>query len=60
MAEGGYQIVLVEDTLSDVFLIREALEQAGLRFELQVLENGEKPWSSWLKSNATHLRLFQA
>ena len=42
MADGAFQIVLVEDTLSDVFLIREALEQGGLRFELQVLENGEK------------------
>jgi len=37
-----FQIVLVEDTESDVFLIREALLRAGLAFELDVLEDGEK------------------
>ncbi len=42
MAERPLQILLVEDTESDVFLIREALEQAGLIFELKVLDDGEK------------------
>jgi CheY-like chemotaxis protein len=42
MSESLFQIVLVEDAESDVFLIREALEQAGLAFELQVLDDGEK------------------
>jgi CheY-like chemotaxis protein len=37
-----FQILLVEDTESDVFLIREALTSAGLAFELQVLADGEK------------------
>jgi CheY-like chemotaxis protein len=41
MSEARFQIVLVEDTELDVFLIRQALEQAGLRFELCVLGNGE-------------------
>jgi two-component system, chemotaxis family, response regulator Rcp1 len=37
-----YQILLIEDAESDVLLIREALEQAGLEFELHVLGDGEK------------------
>jgi DNA-binding response OmpR family regulator len=36
------RIVIVEDNDPDVFMVREALEQAGLRFELQVLDDGEK------------------
>lgn len=42
MSEPRFQIVLVEDAEPDVFLVREALEHAGLRFELQVLDDGEK------------------
>jgi CheY-like chemotaxis protein len=42
MSEAPFQIVLVEDTELDVFLIRQALEQAGLAFELRVLGNGEE------------------
>ena len=42
MSEAPFQIVLVEDNELDVFLIRQALEQAGLRFELCVLSNGEE------------------
>jgi CheY-like chemotaxis protein len=42
MIGSPFQIVLIEDTASDVFLIREALEQAGLAFELRVLDDGEK------------------
>jgi chemotaxis family two-component system response regulator Rcp1 len=42
MSASPIRIVLVEDTGSDVFLIREALEQAGLVFDLYVLEDGEK------------------
>jgi CheY-like chemotaxis protein len=38
----AFRLVLVEDTEPDVFLVREALRQAGLDFELQVLEDGEK------------------
>lgn len=37
-----FRLVLVEDTEPDVFLVREALRQAGLDFELQVLDDGEK------------------
>jgi len=37
-----FRIILVEDTELDVFLIRQALEQAGLAFELRVLSNGEE------------------
>ncbi len=42
MSASPFRIVLVEDTGSDVFLIREALEEAGLAFELHVLDDGEK------------------
>ena len=42
MSEPPFQIVLVEDTDLDVFLIRQALGQAGLAFELRVLVNGEE------------------
>lgn len=36
-----FQIVLVEDSAADVFLVREALEQAGIQSELKVLCDGE-------------------
>lgn len=36
------RIVLVEDAEADVYLVREALEQCGLSFDLSVLEDGEK------------------
>jgi CheY-like chemotaxis protein len=42
MSEAPFQIVLVEDTELDVFLIRQALGQAGLAFELRILVNGEE------------------
>ena len=42
MSKAPFQIVLVEDTELDVFLIRQALGQAGLAFELRVLVNGEE------------------
>jgi len=37
-----YQIVLVEDAEPDVLLVREALEQCGLEFDLQVFDDGEQ------------------
>lgn len=36
------RILLVEDNPADVFLMREALQQAGMRFELTVIEDGEE------------------
>jgi DNA-binding response OmpR family regulator len=42
MSGSPFQIVLVEDAELDVFLIRQALEQAGLAFELHLLRDGEK------------------
>jgi DNA-binding response OmpR family regulator len=42
MSGSPFQIVLVEDAELDVFLIRQALEQAGLTFELHLLRDGEK------------------
>lgn len=42
MAPFQYQIVLVEDSAADVFLVREALEQAGVQSELKVLCDGEE------------------
>src|SRR5579862_7023602 len=42
MAEGCVDILLIEDAEPDVFLVREALRQSGLSFELKVLDDGEK------------------
>jgi len=35
-----FRILLVEDNSADVYLFRKALENAGLNFELMVLEDG--------------------
>jgi CheY-like chemotaxis protein len=40
MPSGQYYITLVEDSAADVFLVRKALEQAGVRAELQILQDG--------------------
>ena len=37
-----FHIVLVEDAEPDVLLVREALEQSGLDFDLQVFDDGEQ------------------
>ena len=37
-----FHIVLVEDAEPDVLLVREALEQSGLDFELRVFDDGEQ------------------
>lgn len=37
-----FKIMLIEDAEPDVFLVREALRQAGLNFELTVYDDGEK------------------
>lgn len=37
-----FNILLIEDAEPDVFLVREALKNAGLDFELNVLDDGEK------------------
>jgi DNA-binding response OmpR family regulator len=42
MNESRHQIALIEDAESDVLLIREALEQAGLKFDLRVMGDGEE------------------
>jgi two-component system, chemotaxis family, response regulator Rcp1 len=36
-----FRIFLAEDNPADVYLIREALDQAGLQYSLDVAENGE-------------------
>src|SRR5438093_11784374 len=36
------QILLAEDNPGDVFLIREALREQGLEYELSVVEDGEE------------------
>ena len=41
MPSGQYYIAVVEDSAADAFLVREALEQAGVRAELQILQDGE-------------------
>ena len=35
-----FQILLVEDNPADIYLFREALKAAGLKFELTVIDNG--------------------
>jgi CheY-like chemotaxis protein len=42
MPENNKLVLLIEDAEPDVFLIREALRQAGIACQLQVLEDGEK------------------
>lgn len=42
MRESRVNILLIEDAEPDVFLVREALKNAGLDFELNVLDDGEK------------------
>jgi chemotaxis family two-component system response regulator Rcp1 len=42
VGERRFQILVVEDAEPDVFLVREALEQSGLEFDLHVLDDGEK------------------
>jgi len=37
-----FRILLVEDAEADVYLVREALDHCGLRYELSVLNDGEK------------------
>ncbi len=37
-----FNIILVEDAEPDVLLVREALEQSGLDFELLVFDDGEQ------------------
>src|SRR6516225_7932816 len=40
MRDAPYCIVLIEDNQADSFLLRKALEEAELYFELTVLEDG--------------------
>ena len=42
MPDASVDILLIEDAEPDVFLVREALRQAGLNFNLNVLDDGEK------------------
>jgi two-component system, chemotaxis family, response regulator Rcp1 len=42
MPENKQHILLIEDAEPDVFLVREALRQAGIASELKVLDDGEK------------------
>ena len=42
MSSNCFHIVLVEDAEPDVILVREALEQSGLEFDLRVLDDGEQ------------------
>lgn len=42
MSAPRFRIVLVEDAEPDVFLVREALQRAGLESDLEVLDDGEK------------------
>ena len=42
MSSRRFHIILVEDAEPDVLLVREALEQSGLQFELRVFEDGEQ------------------
>ena len=42
MSSPRFYIVLVEDAEPDVILVREALEQSGLDFDLRVFDDGEQ------------------
>lgn len=43
-SSGPLRVVLVEDNPGDVFLIREALREKGLDFELVHYPDGEEAW----------------
>jgi len=43
---GPLRVVLVEDNPGDVFLIREALREQGLAFELLHYADGEEAWQA--------------
>jgi CheY-like chemotaxis protein len=55
MGYSQFQILLIEDAEPDVFLVREALRQAGLDFQLNVCDDGEKAvdFIDALDTNAT-------
>jgi CheY-like chemotaxis protein len=38
---GAFHILLVEDNAADIYLFRQALERAGLTFELTVIKDGD-------------------
>jgi len=42
MSRACFHIILVEDAEPDVLLVREALEQSGLDFDLKVFDDGEQ------------------
>ena len=42
MKNDSFQVLLFEDNTADVLLVRLALEEAGLRFELEVCADGEE------------------
>ena len=42
MSGSPFHIILVEDAEADVLLVREALEQSGLKFDLRVFDDGEQ------------------
>src|SRR3954468_12666316 len=42
MSRPCFHIILVEDAEPDVLLVREALEQSGLDFDLKVFDDGEQ------------------
>jgi len=41
MKDGSFQILLFEDNAADAFLVRMALDEAGLPFQLEVCSDGE-------------------
>lgn len=41
LANGNARIFLAEDNAADVYLLREALDQTGIVYRLEVAENGE-------------------
>jgi CheY-like chemotaxis protein len=40
-----YHILLVEDNAADIYLLRQALERAGLTFDLSVIQDGDEALS---------------
>ena len=42
MSGSCFHIILVEDAEPDILLVREALEQSGLEFDLKVFDDGEQ------------------
>lgn len=54
-------LLLVEDSPADIYLVREAMRQEGLKVDLEVAEDGagrSKSWTRWTRARRGERRSF--